>query len=234
MHYFFGTKEHQAFLVNKPYWQTIPTLVKTEPFTTLIHTYNYQTVFFTDQVHGTTGIIIDKARTSHPIPRAFTYEADWIISNVPKLAIGILTADCVPLLLYDPTSHTVCTIHAGWRGATDGVICNALTAIHEHFNIQLQNIQVYIGPHARTCCYQVDTPFYEVVMQKKWGTSAWYKKNDQLFFDLYACCTEQLYCAGITPAQITDHKICTVCTTNYCSYRRDKEQAGRNINCIFP
>jgi YfiH family protein len=123
-------------------------------------------------------------------------------------------------------------VHAGWRGAVDGVVVAALDAMQHYFGSSPADLQVWIGPHARTCCYQVDQKFYESVMQKQFGTTSWYIKQDALFFDLKQCCTDQLITAGVRIQHIADSGICTVCTPTYCSYRQEKEAALRNISFI--
>lgn len=201
-----------------------------EPFNPIAAAHGFDDLFFVHQVHGTDGVIV--ASDDVTMPRSFTRDADWIVSNKPGLGIGILIADCVPLLLYDPVTRAVGAVHAGWRGATSGVISAALNTLRSTFGTQMANLQVFIGSHAKNCCYQVDQPFYDTVMKKSFGSSAWHHRDDKLFFDLYQCCLEQLRIYGISENQITLSASCTICDTSYSSYRREREAAGRNIAVI--
>jgi polyphenol oxidase len=233
VNYFFGNKKHQVFPDrDKQIWSAQESVITTAPFKTIAQLYTFNNILFPHQVHGTVGLVITRKDNYITSKKSFTQDADWLITNIPTLGIGILTADCVPLLLHDPVAAVVGAVHAGWRGATEGVVISALTNMMNAFGTSPKNVQVYIGPHARTCCYQVDKPFYENVMQKQWGTTAWLYNRESLFFDLHHCCIEQLYAVGITQSQIQSIRTCTVCNSTYCSYRRDKERAGRNISCI--
>lgn len=230
--FFLGNMQQQVFPDrDKNTWIQSDLLIKNEPFKSIAAAHNFKNMLFPHQVHGTQGLVITSENDLIGM-HSFSHTADWIITNVPYLGIGILTADCVPLLLYDPITPAVGAVHAGWRGATDGVVLVALQGMVDTFGTEPRNIQVFIGPHARTCCYQVDEPFYATVMHKKFGTQAWQQKKDVLYFDLYACCVEQLYAAGVSESQIQDVGMCTICNLTYCSYRRDKQYAGRNISCI--
>ncbi len=223
---FFGGKDYET---KSATWQGNFSTTH-EPFVTLSLRYDFNSLIFPYQVHGTGGLVIEES-TLHSA-KSFKHEADWIITNVPGVGVGILTADCVPLLLYDPVKKAVGAVHAGWRGAVEGVVVNAIEGMRLAFGTQAQDLHVWIGPHARTCCYCVDTPFYETVLQKKYGTAAWHRTADALFFDLSNCCHDQLEQAGIQMINCIDSGICTICDESYCSYRREKETAQRNISII--
>jgi YfiH family protein len=190
--------------------------------------HNLKKLLFPLQVHGTKGLVI---HNEHSVA-SFTHEADWVITNQPGIAIGVLTADCVPILIYDPVHNVVGAIHAGWRGAVDGVVIEALQAMQKEFGSQPAELQASIGPHARTCCYQVDQPFYDTVVQKKFGAHAWHTAGEKLFFDLTQCCVDQLIDCGVKKQHISDNGVCTICEPAYSSYRREKEAALRNISFI--
>jgi YfiH family protein len=200
----------------------------TQKIDELAAAYKLKNMTFPFQVHGIQGLIVNDDISV----ASFTREADWIITNQPGIGIGVLTADCVPILIHDPIHNAIAAIHAGWRGAVDGVVIAALAAMQQQFGSQPADLQAWIGSHARTCCYAVDQKFYDSVMQKQFGTTSWYKKGEQLFFDLTHCCTDQLMMAGVRMQQIIDNGICTVCTPDYSSYRREKEAALRNISFI--
>ncbi len=191
---------------------------------------DFKTMVFPLQTHGIQGLVIDAENSQ--LMQSFEHEADWIITSVPGVAVGVLTADCVPLLVYDSVQRAVGAIHAGWRGAVDGVVVEALSGMEDAFGSHCADLKVFVGPHARTCCYEVDEPFYDTVMRKKFGRNAWHRKDNKLFFDLYACCVEQLQKKGVPKDAITDVGICTICTPTYSSYRREKKTALRNMSWI--
>ena len=96
---------------------------------------------FLKQVHGTTCRLVDAATSSDT-------EGDIILTRTPGLAIGVVTADCAPLALYDEKNHAAAMVHAGWRGAVAGVVQQALKSMHDHFGTIPQNVLASIGPCA--------------------------------------------------------------------------------------
>jgi polyphenol oxidase len=192
--------------------------------------HGFEKFLFPLQVHGMQGWVIQKNNAL--IVQSFEREADWIATNVPGIGIGVLTADCVPILVHDPITNVVGAIHAGWRGAVDGVVLKALEGMEQVFGTQPHDLNIFIGPHARTCCYTVDQKFYDTVMQKPFGKNAWHENETGLCFDLSHSCLEQLAKAGVLTDNITNVATCTVCTPAYCSYRREKDAALRNVSWI--
>ena len=223
---FFGDKKCATRPVTRPGELSMAD----EPFATLKRAQGFNEILFPYQVHGTAGMVIDADAVNALEP--FTHEADWIITNLSGVGVGILTADCVPILLYDPVNKAIGAVHAGWRGAVEGVVVKALESMRIAFGTQAHDLHAWIGPHARACCYRVDEQFHDIVMQKKYGKAAWHCTDNLLFFDLSACCREQLMQAGVQMIQVTDTNICTICDPSYCSYRREKEAAKRNIAII--
>ncbi len=223
---FFGDKNYATKPVTKPGALSIID----EPFAMLSAMHGFNNLIFPYQVHGIAGLVVESGNFN--TIRSFVQDADWIITNVPKVGIGVLTADCVPLLIYDPVHNAVGAVHAGWRGAVEGVVVAAIDGMRSAFGSRAEDVQVFIGPHARTCCYQVDQQMYDTVMQKRYGKSAWRQNDQALFFDLYGCCVEQLKEVGVLQNNITDTGMCTICNTAYCSYRREKAESQRNISLI--
>jgi len=82
-------------------------------------------------------------------------DADALIENTPGIAIGVKTADCVPILLADPVSRAVAAIHAGWRGTAAGIVAAAIRCMASEFGTQPEDIHAAIGPSIRPCCYEV-------------------------------------------------------------------------------
>lgn len=105
------------------------------------------------QVHSPDVVTVTKIWDINARP-----EADAMVTNVPGLALGILTADCVPLLFVDPVSHVVGGAHAGWRGALGGVIENTLAAMERLGSVRAQ-IRVAIGPCIGPASYEVGAEF---------------------------------------------------------------------------
>jgi polyphenol oxidase len=109
------------------------------------------------QVHSADAVII-----STPPPRDALPRADAVISNKPGLAIGVLTADCGPVLMADPDAGVVAAVHAGWRGAVGGVLASALAEM-ERLGADRHRIVAAIGPCISQSAYEVGDDFTTAV-----------------------------------------------------------------------
>ena len=105
------------------------------------------------QVHGVVAVVVED-----PWPREGAPKADAMATNVPGVALGILTADCAPVLLCDPAAGVVGAAHAGWRGAVGGVVEAAIDAM-EKLGARRCHIRAGIGPCIGKPSYEVGPEF---------------------------------------------------------------------------
>ena len=98
--------------------------------------------------------------------------SDAMITKDKKIALGVLTADCVPILVYDKKNEVIGCVHAGWKGALSGIIKNTITKIKR--NNSKHNIYASIGPCISAKSYEVDLDFYKMFLTKA-------KKNKKYF-----------------------------------------------------
>lgn len=160
-------------------------------------------------------------------------EGDAIISAEPGVAIGIRTADCVPILLADPETRLVAAVHAGWRGTAANIIPATIEALRSH-GCQPKNLCVAIGPSIGSCCYEVSAD----VARKfdSWRSTGVDGEKSTLDLpaiklDLPAINETQLLEAGVR--QIWKSGECTYCNPErFFSFRREKEQAGRMLSFV--
>lgn len=155
--------------------------------------------------------------------------ADAIVTDQLHLPIGVITADCVPVLLEG--QKNIAAIHAGWRGALGGIIQNAVTQMHE----AAADIQAFIGPCIRQNSYEVSKGFEEPFIRQNPNTERFFKAsetNDQkLLFDLAGYCHDQLAKAGIT--HIASDGRDTVTDSDFHSHRGGATQGERNLSVIM-
>ena len=185
---------------------------------------------FLRQVHGI-GVVRAEAVAGGP-----PAEADAIVSGTPGLAVGVVTADCVPILVATAAGDRVAAIHAGWRGLAAGVIEEGIRAI----GVEASQLSAAVGPAARSCCYEVDAPVARAL-------DARYARllpgllvpgrpgRHQL--DLPALAARILAGLGLAADRIgLAHGHCTICTPGprFESFRRDGERAGRLRHFIQP
>ncbi len=110
------------------------------------------------QVHGDTAV-----RADGPIPRDALPKADAVVTTVPGLVIGVLTADCTPVLFADPQAKVVAAAHAGWRGAVSGIIESTIAEM-EAAGARRDRIRVAIGPTISQAAYEVGPEFEAEVL----------------------------------------------------------------------
>ncbi|MFN7612948.1 MAG: peptidoglycan editing factor PgeF [Alphaproteobacteria bacterium] len=103
------------------------------------------------QVHSADVVIVNSPFAERP-------KADAMVSNTPGLMLGILTADCAPVLFYDAKNHVIGAAHAGWKGATSGILENTLRTM-QSLGAQSEHIHAAIGPTIAQASYEVGPEF---------------------------------------------------------------------------
>jgi purine-nucleoside/S-methyl-5'-thioadenosine phosphorylase / adenosine deaminase len=186
------------------------------------------------QVHGTDLLIIDEANPD--LSHFLDIECDAIITNQPGIMIGILVADCYPVILFDPVQGVAAAVHVGWRGAAGGILGRTLKALQVNFNSMIHNIQAAVGPGIGGHFYEVDRPVREAFRK---GAGQWDLCSREVGLgkwqlDLKQACLLQLVEAGLTEMQIDAADECTCCHKElFYSYRRDSGKTGRQLGFIM-
>lgn len=179
-------------------------------------------LFFLKQTHSDRVHHLD-APLSDPLT-LFQFEGDAIITQEKNSAIGVVTADCLPLVLHDTRNHAIGVIHAGWRGLHAKIISACISKMHTTFNTASSDLQVYLGPSAAVCCYEVQSDFLSFFSEK----DVIEKRDDLLFFNPKKTALLELATQGVADHQIdSTHHTCTICTPGFCSVRKSKNNAGR-------
>jgi len=140
---------------------------------------NKNNLFTMNQTHSNKVVMINK--NNQNIKRI---NADALITSTKNIAISVLTADCVPILIYDNINHIVACIHAGWKGAVNGIIENTLNQIIK-MN-KSNNMYVAIGPCINSENYEVGKEFRNKFINENKINEKFFtlRKNGKLFFDL--------------------------------------------------
>ncbi|WP_147127327.1 peptidoglycan editing factor PgeF [Shimia ponticola] len=162
--------------------------------------------------------------------------ADAMVTNVPGLALGILTADCQPILFADTQAGVVGAAHAGWKGARQGVIETTVAAM-EALGADRGQIRAAIGPSISQAAYEVGPEFFEAFVDDDPETSRFFAngKDGRYQFDLTGYGLQCLRDAGVETAEWTRH--CTYADpARFFSYRRSvhakEADYGRLISVI--
>jgi hypothetical protein len=188
-----------------------------------------ENTLFPVQVHGVE-VFDATSRTTRDRP-----QADVVVSTTPGASVGIVTADCVPILVAAEDASAVGAIHAGWRGLARGVIEAGLRAMM--VAAKGAGLVAAVGPAGRGCCYEVDEVVREALLDR-------YSQDlegalvpgrpGHFQLDLARLATRILAKNGLDRRQIgIQHRVCTICRPDrFESYRRDSVQAGRLTHFI--
>lgn len=162
-------------------------------------------------------------------------KADAMVTNVPGVALGILTADCQPVLFSDAEAGVVGAAHAGWRGALSGVLENTVEAMCA-LGASRDGIAAVIGPSISQRAYEVGPEFFEDFVAEDPDHARFFAngEGDRYLFDLPAFGLSKLRAAGVQ-AEWTRH--CTYSDSDrFYSYRRTTHEKaadyGRLISVI--
>lgn len=181
------------------------------------------------QVHG-------RAVARAQDPRQPLGDADAVVTGAPGLAVGIVTADCLPLLVAADAGRVVAAVHAGWRGLAEGVIEAALAALRAEADAGAALVAA-VGPHVGPCCYEVDAPVLSALARRFGdGLDAALRPSrpGHARLDLAQLALRELEANGIASESLgVVPDPCTRCDAErYHSYRRDGARAGRLVHWI--
>ena len=144
-------------------------------------------IILLNQIHSNKFIFINK---NYKKKRKF--KADAIITNQKKLPIGILTADCVPILIYDKKKNIIAAIHAGWKGAYRNILTRVVKFMLKK-DCHIKDIYVAIGPCISQKNYNVKEDFFKKFIKKdKKNTKFFKRRKNLLYFDLPGYIKSQL------------------------------------------
>ena len=185
----------------------------------------------TMQTHSDIVYTVDNKNSSVWQGKDKAIEADALITNIPNIALTILTADCVPILLYDPVNEAIGAIHAGWRGADSNIILKTINKMYEAYGSNSSDVIASIGPAIGGCCYEVDSEVADRFME--YTDSIEKKKDDKYQLDLKSICHSQLLSSGLMEEHIELSSICTACQNDrFFSYRKEQGCSGRFVSAL--
>lgn len=201
-----------------------------EPFASLRAELGATHLIFPCQVHGVASIDLFtpdhvQAASSGPLR-----EADFSITTLPGVALGVETADCLPLVLHDPKTPALAVVHAGWKGSVAEIARIAVERMQRLCKTNPANVLAYLGPSATGANYAVGDVVLQALKTSRWSAQVIEQRNEQFYFDIPKLNALQLQAAGVLPKHIfTHYNRDTIVNTGYWSYRRDREKALRNL-----
>lgn len=183
------------------------------------------------QVHSPEVIVAD-----HAWPQAERPRADGMVTDTPNLLLGILTADCAPVLFADHGAVVVGAAHAGWRGALAGVT-DATIAAMERLGARRENIHAAVGPCIAQASYEVDEAFRERFFEHDPDNGRFFVAGEsgKPHFDLEGYVVHRLIAAGIDEVEALNLDTYSA-PDRFFSYRRSTHRGeadyGRQLSAI--
>jgi len=184
------------------------------------------------QVHGVDIRAVhssDDARTRPGVLGDDEY-CDALVSCTPHVLLAVKTADCVPILIGDPSSRAFAAVHAGWRGTSAAIVKQAVKKLQSDFGARPQEMRAAVGPAANCCCYEVGADVISIFKER-------FADSDKLFtatsdgharIDLHQANRAQLIEAGLSSERIHLAPLCTMDRNElFFSYRQEKHKHGR-------
>jgi polyphenol oxidase len=184
-----------------------------------------------NQVHGEAIVRVDASNHMH----MRSVEADAMITRDRRLAVGVETADCVPILLVDPATPAVGAVHAGWRSTVKKIVQKTVAAMQKEFGSDPRRVIAAIGPSIGPECYEVDEPVMGPLRDTFWFWKevAWPRENGRWSLDLAKLNRFELVEAGLPEPNIYSFGMCTCCMADlFYSFRREG-RTGRMLSAIM-
>ena len=182
-----------------------------------------------NQTHSNKVIVVNKKNK-----KVRKFKSDSIITNLNGYALGVVTADCVPIILYDIKNKIIGCVHAGWKGASSGIIENTI----EKFNKLNSKNQIYasVGPCIGKKSYEVDLGFYKKFITKSKRNKIYFSKKNESkkLFNLRKYVSDKLLKLNVRVDQVNHDTF--IEKNNFFSYRRSQKlhenDYGRCISVI--
>jgi YfiH family protein len=184
------------------------------------------------QIHGDRIFILD----GDDLPPGSIPECDGLITDRPGVALGIRTADCVPLLFVDPVRRVIGVAHAGWRGTALGIASKMVDLFEKRFSSRVEDIMASVGPAIGVCCYQVDAPVYAAFVSRPGADDFLHScpEEGKWMLDLASANRIELMDRGMPAGNILSAGHCTSCLRElFFSHRASLGCTGRQVNFIM-
>lgn len=159
---------------------------------------------------------------------------DALMTNVEDVCIGVSTADCIPVLLYDPRQRAVCAVHAGWRGTVMRIVEQSIVRMKEVYGTNPADLIAQIGPGIHLESFEVGDEVYQAFEKEGFDMNSISKKYEKWHIDLPECNRLQLISAGVPESQVSVSPVCTYMQSDtYFSARRLGIESGRIFTGII-
>ena len=192
-------------------------------------------IVMTNQVHGDVVRGVDEGDIKADLLAQTPFEADGLTTDRPGVALAIFSADCVPILFFDPVARAVGACHAGWRGTAAAIAAKTVRAMAQRYGCKAEDIRCAIGPAIGPCCFETDGDVPEAMKTALGDLAAPYmsKTGEKWRVDLKGINRALLLDAGVGEEHIDLSGECTCCEhERYWSHRYTKGLRGSQAAVI--
>tara|TARA_B100000700_G_scaffold280997_1_gene331291 strand:- start:267 stop:1028 length:762 start_codon:yes stop_codon:yes gene_type:complete len=187
-------------------------------------------IFLPKQIHSNKFYLIHKKITNKRI------KCDAVITDQKKIPIGVLTADCAPIIIFDPKRMLISLVHAGWKGAFKGIVKKVITFFKKKGS-NVKDLIAVIGPCISIKNYEIKKDFMKKFLKKNKKNKIYFKfSKNKIFFDLRKYISFQIKSFGINKLEIINKDTFSG-KNSYFSARRSlvkkENDYGRNISLIM-
>lgn len=174
------------------------------------------------QTHSTKVIVINQRELKFAITNPEATEGDGLITQLKNVCLMIKTADCLPIIIYDPKNQAVALVHAGWEGVVGKIFYQAIILMNKKYNTKICDLLVGIGPSICQNCYTIKAG--EIYQQLPEWKRFLKKKREIVFPDLVGFTVDALKKIGINGKNIEIADICTKENKEFFSHRLSPEE----------
>ncbi len=157
-------------------------------------------------------------------------DCDALITDKKGVMLTILTADCVPVLMFDPYKEVVAAVHAGWKGTKEAIVSKTVEKMQRQYGCDPKDIIAGVAPSIGRCCYEVGRDVAEHFLG---ATKVLDKRGEKYMLDLPLINKKQLLNSGVIEEHIEMSGVCTACEVDkFFSYRKEQGCSGRFMSMI--
>ena len=183
------------------------------------------------QVHGKTVRRVTSPAEAVPLSQPGTCPADALVTDIPGVCLTVFSADCIPVLLYDPVRRVAAAAHAGWRGTAAGIVHETVGVMKQDYGCRPEDILAAIGPGISSCCFETHADVPDGLRSGLGAAAEPFIRplpgGDTFRVDLKGANARWLEEAGLAPQHIALCPLCTACRPDlFWSHRRLGQARG--------
>ena len=191
--------------------------------------FNVKNLIYLKQIHSDMVITYNGEDEKSVIQK----EGDAIITDVKDTIIGVFTADCTPVIIVDDEKKVLAAVHSGWKGTFKSITKKTIEKLVSVYDVNIENLKVYIGPHIRQCCYEISEELKQKFIEEKDIDESRLFKGRNLSME--ECILKDLKDLGVKDENINSINLCTHCEKDVklFSYRGSNGDYGRLFAFTF-